>query len=123
MSHITVFTLQKLKIRESVLQKSCISDKEKSIWMAALHPGFVSSDLSVSGTDSEDDTLVTQPLEWRSDKVTEFFYQLDAYVEESKSAHARKQTKECLLTVHLKPLLREIFLLGLLLVIDRDIAV
>ena len=61
--------------------------------MAVLHPGFVSSDHSVSGTDSEDDTLVTQPLEWRS-KVTEFFYQLDAYVEEGKSAQARKQTKE-----------------------------
>ena len=71
-----------------------MSDMEKSKWMAVLHPGFVSSDHSASGTDSEDDTLVTQPLEWRSKKVTEFFYQLDAYVEEGKSAQAKKQTKE-----------------------------
>lgn len=89
-----VFILQKLKNRVSVLQKSRMSDKDKSKWMAVLHPGFISSDHSTSGSDSEDDALVTQPLEWRSKKVTEFFYQLDVYVEEGKSAQAKKQTKE-----------------------------
>ena len=37
---------------------------------------------------------MTQPLEWRSNKVAEFFYQLDAYADEGKSAQAKKQTKE-----------------------------
>lgn len=82
-----------------------MSDKDKSKWMAVLHPGFILSDNSASGTDSEDDTLVIQALEWRSKKVMEFFYQLDVYVEEGKSAQAKKQTKECLLTVlHLEAL-------------------
>ena len=45
----------------SVLQKSHMSDKDKSKWMAVLNPSFISSDHSVSGTDSEDDTLVVQP--------------------------------------------------------------
>jgi hypothetical protein len=71
-----------------------MSDKDKSKWMAVLNPGFISSDHSMSGTDSEDDALVTQPFEWRSKKVTEFFYQLDVHVEEGKSAQAKKQTKE-----------------------------
>ena len=71
-----------------------MSEKDKSKWMAVLHPGFISSDHSASGTDSEDDTLVTLPLEWRSKKVSEFFYQLDVHVEDSKSAQAKKQTKE-----------------------------
>lgn len=56
-----VFILQKLKNRVSVLQKSRMSDKDKSKWMA-VHPGFISSDHSTSGSDSEDDALVTQPL-------------------------------------------------------------
>ena len=91
---LAAFTLQKLKNDVSVLQKSRMPDKEKSKWMTVLHPGFISSDHSASGTDSEDDTLVTQPLEWRSKRVTEFFYQLDVYVEEGKSAQAKKQMKE-----------------------------
>lgn len=57
----------------SVLQKSRMPDKEKSKWMTVLHPGFISSDHSASGTDSEDDTLVTQPLEWRSTKGDRIF--------------------------------------------------
>ena len=62
--------------------------------MSVLVPEFVSSDYSCS--DSEDDheqLLVTQPLEWRAQKVTDFFYQLDQYAKDSKSAQARKQTK------------------------------
>ena len=62
--------------------------------MTVFHPGFISTDHSASGTDSEDDTLVTKPLEWRSKKATEFFYELDVNVEEGKSAQAKKQTKE-----------------------------
>ena len=77
--------------------------------------GFVSSDHSYS--DSEDDALVTQPLEWRSTKVAEFFYQLDAYADEGKSAQGKKQTKErVLLTIHhLVLLLKESSLTGLLI--------
>ena len=89
-----MYPLQKLKNRVSVLQRSRMSDKDKAKWMGVLHPGFISSDHSASGTDSEDDTLVTQLLEWRSKKVTEFFYQLDVYAEDGKSAQAKKQTKD-----------------------------
>ena len=65
--------------------------KDKAKWMG-VHPGFILSDHSASGTDCEDDTLVTQLLEWRSKKVTEFFYQLDVYAEDGKSAQAKKQS-------------------------------
>ena len=75
-----------------------MSDKDKSKWMVVLNPGFISSDHS--GTDSEDDARVTQPLEWRSKKVTEFFYQLDMHLEEGKSAQAKKQTRERVLANH-----------------------
>lgn len=54
--------IQKLNSRVSMLEKSGMSDKDKSKWMTVLVPGFVSSDHSCS--DSEDDALVTQPLEW-----------------------------------------------------------
>ena len=73
-----------------------MSAKEKSKWMTVLVPGFMSSDYSCS--DSEDDSLGTRPLPWRSQKVTDFFYALDAHAEGAKSAQAKKQTKERVLS-------------------------
>ena len=70
----------------STLKKSDMSD-DKTKRMSILVTKFVSSDYSCS--DSEDDhdhLLVTQPLEWRAHKVTDFFYQLDQYAKDSKSA-------------------------------------
>ena len=84
-----------------MLQKSTMSERDKAKWMAVLVPGFMSSDHS---SDSEDDTaLVTQPLSWRTEKVTEFFYQLDAFIEQGKSSQARKQTKERVLAEEASP--------------------
>ena len=66
-----------------------------------------------AGSDSENDALVTQPLEWRSTKVAEFFYQLDAYADEGK--WVRSKQKRVLLTIHhLVLLLKESSLTGLL---------
>ena len=73
-----------------------MSVKEKSKWMSVLVPGFMSSDYSCS--DSEDDALETRPLPWRSQKVTDFFYNLDVHAEDVKSAQAKKQTKERVLS-------------------------
>lgn len=96
-----------------MLEKSGMSDRDKSKWMTVLVPGFVSSDHSCS--DSEDEALVTQPLEWRSTKVEEFFYQL---AEEGKSAQVKKNRRKrgfspiiCLLVL----LLMESSLPGLLI--------
>ena len=79
-----------------MLKKSSLAEKDKAKWMNIIVPGFISSDYSCS--DSEEDTLVTQTLEWRSSKVTDFFYQLDQHADGAKSAQARKQTKSRVLS-------------------------
>ena len=58
--------------------------------MTVMTPEFMSSDHSCS---ESEDTLETKPLEWRSRKVTQFFYNLDEHSEKGKSAQSKKQTK------------------------------
>ena len=63
---------------------------EKDKWAKVLVADVMSSEES----DSEnEEMLVVKPLPWRSDKVTQFFQQLDEKIERSKKAQARRQRK------------------------------
>ena len=81
--------------------------------MTVLVPGFVSSDHSCS--DSEDDALVTQPLEWRSEKFHNSFTSwMHALMKESLHKLGSKRKRESLPIIrHLVLLLRESSLPGL----------
>ena len=66
----------------------------------------MSSEETTSDADGEDTLLLKQPMPWRSDKVTTFFYDLDKHKETVKSSQSKRprfvpvRTK-CLLVLYL----------------------
>ena len=72
------------------MKKCTLSVKEKDKWAKVL----IADVMSCEESDSEnEEMLLVKPLVWRSDKVTQFFQQLDDTIEQSKKAQSRRQRK------------------------------
>ena len=51
-----------------------------------------------SESEGEESVLLKKPIPWRSGRVTDFFYDLDKYKDDSKSGQSRRQTRVRALT-------------------------
>ena len=89
--HSITIILQKLHDRISALNKSSQSEKNKKKWMTVITSEFMSSEESDSDGGG---CLFKKELPWRSRKVSNFFAELDAFVDESKSKVAKRQTRQ-----------------------------
>lgn len=85
----TIFILQKLKERQSTLNKSALVPNDKEKWNKVLTKDFISSEES----GEEDDVIVVKPLMWRAEKVTRFFQKLDDLSTSKKTSQAKRQCK------------------------------
>lgn len=86
--------------RLSFLEKSSLSERDKLKWKALMSSDFMSSEES----DPEDTgTLIKRTISWRSDKVSDFFYELDRIQEESRTGQGKRQRKSRILVSDCSP--------------------
>lgn len=90
-SKVTWPFLQKLQERIATLNKAKLSEKDREKWSKVFVTEMMSSEESDDGDDSP---IVVRPLPWRSNRVDNFFSQLDKRNREHKSPQARRQMKE-----------------------------
>ena len=83
--------VQRLEERQSEFKRLSYSDGDRVKWEKVLTSQMISSD--ESETDDDKAVLVVNELEWRSDRVTNFFVKLDSAHEDRKSEQAKRQTK------------------------------
>lgn len=99
-------SMQRLSDRLSSLNKATLPEKDKNKRRTVFTKEFMSSEETTSDADGEDTLLLKQPMPWRSDKVTTFFYDLDKHKETVKSSQSKRlrfvpvRTK-CLLVLYL----------------------
>lgn len=86
--------------RLSFLEKSSLSERDKLKWKALMFPDFMSSEES-----DPDDTgsLIKRTISWRSDKVSDFFYELDRIQEENRTGQGKRQRKSRILVKDSSP--------------------
>lgn len=69
--------------------------KMKEKWLPIMTADFMSSEDSAS---DEEDAIIVRPLEWRNEKVTRVFNQLDEKTLRSKTPQAKRQRKSSVLS-------------------------
>ncbi len=69
------------------------SELDKKKWLSVLDVSMMSSEES-----GDEDELYVKPLVWRVPNVTNFFIDLDSTFMKNKSAQARRQTKQRVLS-------------------------
>ena len=67
-----------------------MSDKEKEKWEKVFIPQMVSSEES---DESDEETIVIKPLQWRAERVDSMFHALDSQVAHNKTSQAKRQRK------------------------------
>ena len=73
------------------MKKSPLPEKDKDKWGKVLVADVMSSEESAP---ENEEMLLVKPLPWRSEKVSQFFQQLDEKTERAKKAQARRQRKQ-----------------------------